>query len=362
MTELHPGRMVLGDDELRDGFERFVAAAHRLEHSYRELRRRAAAIDGELTATNAHLERTLAERETILGALPVGVVALDADARPVWRNQEAERLVADVGESVAASEPGEHRFAGTTVRVRRVALPDGGALVVLEDRSHVAALEREVDRLDRLAGLSELALGIAHEIKNPLHGVIGFASLMERTTDPANLQRFAQRVREGLVRVDDIVRALLAFARPTDAGVQRLPVRDVAQQAASEVGLPRSALALRGDLDAAVDAPVVRRVLANLFRNSVEAAEGAVRVELVAQCGAAGIVLTVSDDGPGVSEAIEARLFEPFVSTKQDGHGLGLALASRVLAYLGGTLRLVPPEGRGARFVVELPAFEEATA
>jgi two-component system sensor histidine kinase FlrB len=351
--------------QLDAGFEAFIAAAQRLEASYAELRARAAAIDHELADANRKLQATLCEREELLAALPVGVVALDADGRVAWRNREAVRLCGEddaAAAALAGAPAGETECRGAAVRLRRAPLPGGGRLLLLEDRSQVVRLEREVTRLDRLAGLSELALGVAHEIKNPLNGVMGFAALLERAEDLAAVRRFAALVREGLERVDGIVEGLLGFARPRGAQ-DSASVEHAVSEAAAAAGVPRARVAVHGDGGAPVDAEALARVLAVLFRNSLEASGSGVRIAVrVSPCGANDLEVVVRDDGPGVPAELAGRVFEPFVSGKARGSGLGLALAARVLDYLGGGIRLLNPGEPGAAFAVRLPRAGDAGA
>ncbi|MCC6673066.1 MAG: hypothetical protein IT458_18520 [Planctomycetes bacterium] len=352
------------EGELRAGFEQFIAAAQSLEASYRALKSRADAVDLQLAATNRELQRTLAEREAVFRALPVGVTAIDAEGRAIWTNPEAERLLALArrgGLDLRSLSDGEWGTGECTVRLRRVAAP-GGELLVLEDRSHVVRLEREVDRLDRLAGLSELALGVAHEIKNPLNGVMGFAALLQRAEDPKTAARHAQRIVEGLAQVDGIVKALLAFARPAGRTGERAPLLHALTRAAAAAGLPAARLDCSGAMDAPVDATALTTVLTNLFRNSVEAAGGDVHIVAQAERTPGELVLRVSDDGPGVPAEVGARAFEPFVSTKERGHGLGLPLCARVMSYLRGRIDLENPGDRGARFVLRMPRLPEGAA
>ncbi len=344
------------DRDLQDGFASFVDAARRLEESYSALKLRAAEIDVQLARANAQLEATLQEREAVFAALPVGVVALDAAKELRFCNPEGERVVdiaSESGTDVLQLDAGKHEIAELTVRVTRVDLPDGGTLVVLEDRSRLAHLEREVDRLDRMAGLSELALGVAHEIKNPLNGVMGFASLMERHEDPDQIRRCARKISAGMHEVDTIVKAMLAFARPAGKGCAPRSVRDVVASAASEASVPTSRLTVEGDVRHCADGPTLTRVMANLLRNSLEA--GASSIEVVARAEAGEITIDVRDDGPGIDGEVGARLFEPFVSSKDRGHGLGLALAARVLSFLGGRIELVEGDHPGAHFRVRVP-------
>ena len=223
-------------ESLHDGFARFVHAAEELEASYASLRQRAASVDDELQATNAKLEQALAERDGMFAALPIGLVALRGDSGEAGAsNVEADRLVAAaaaVGEDLLARPDGTVVFDRYVVRLRRVSLPSG-QLLMLEDRSHVESLEREVRRLDRLAGLSELALGVAHEIKNPLNGVMGFAGLLERSDDGATMRRYASKIVEGVRAVDEIVKGLLGFARPDGQTVRTEPLEAVVERVAA---------------------------------------------------------------------------------------------------------------------------------
>jgi len=348
---------------LQEGFAQFVAAARELEESYAALKARAEAVDLQLQASNAALQQSLAERDAVFSALPLGVLARRADGSVSTRNREADRLLElgdAAGVDLTTRAEGEVAFGDCVVRVRRVDLPDG-ELVVLEDRSRLQELEREVHRLDRLAGLSELALGVAHEIKNPLNGVMGFASLLERSDDVQAMRRHAGRIKQGVVAVDEIVKALLGFARPSDKPLSTATVRELVERVAAASNLPRTRVAASGALDALVDADAVGRVLSNLMRNALEAAPAA-RMRITATERHGVLELLVEDDGPGVPSDVAQTAFEPFVSTKERGTGLGLALSTRVLSYLGGDLRLLNPGEPGARFRITVPVVAARAA
>jgi signal transduction histidine kinase len=122
--------------------------------------------------------------------------------------------------------------------------------------------------------------------------------------------------------------------------------------------LPAVRVRLTGQRTARVDRDALCRVLANLFRNSIEAAPTAI-VAVHADTTGGRLELAVHDDGPGVPAEVGRRVFEPFVSTKERGSGLGLPLCVRVLAFLGGDLELLNPGEQGARFRVRLPLLEE---
>ncbi len=353
-----------GDRELLNaGFAQFVAAARELERGYATLKARADAVDLELRESNRALQQALTERDAVFAALPIGLVALRRDGTIASRNREAERLC-----EMAAADSidllrragGEVAFRDGSVRVRRVALPDG-ELVLLEDRSRVQELEREVHRLDRLAGLSELALGIAHEIKNPLNGVQGFAALLERSEDVSQMRRFAGKIVQGVRQVDEIVKALLGFARPERQRGRAATVGEVVADAAQAAGLPAVRVQMLGAREVRVDADALVRVLTNLFRNAIEAAP-AVKIAVRAETRQGRLELIVQDDGPGVPAQLGDRVLEPFVSTKERGTGLGLPLCLRVLGFLGGDLELLNAGEPGARFRVRVPLLDDPCA
>jgi len=349
----------LSNVDLRQGFESFVEASRRLEDSYGELKSRAEAIDLELAATNKKLAATLSERETVFSAMPVGVVAFDAGGEISWRNPEAERLMAiasECGVDLTVAEPGLLEIAQLAVNVNRESLPDDGSLLVIEDRSKLVDLQREVQRLDRLAGLSELALGVAHEIKNPLNGVVGFASLLERCQDPVTMKRFAGKILAGLRQVDEIVRAMLEFARPESKSMAIAGMASILSEAAALAGVHAENLRISGDLQVESQSFALVRVLTNLFRNSIEANTGEPLVidVLVAELDDC-LQIVVRDNGPGIDPELGKRVFEPFVSTKDRGHGLGLALSSRVLSFLGGSVELLESDEPGACFKLRVP-------
>ncbi|MBL8747892.1 MAG: hypothetical protein JNK78_01935 [Planctomycetes bacterium] len=353
--------MSIDQQQLQQGFDQFIAAAQELERGYAQLKSRVAQVDLELQATNEALQRSLQEREAIFAALPIGLAAVRVDGTVSCCNREGERLCAAAraaGIDLPRRLAGEVAFGSVLVRVRRVEMPDG-ELVLLEDRSRVQELEREVHRLDRLAGLSELALGIAHEIKNPLNGVTGFAALLERSESPDAMRRFAGKIVQGVRQVDEIVRSLLGFARPQRGAARVAAVADIVAEAARDAALPAARIELVGRGDTIVDADVLSRVVVNLLRNAVEASP-TVHVRVEANVRAGRLELVVQDDGPGVPPHLGSGVFAPFVSTKERGTGLGLPLAARVLSFLGGDLELQNPGEPGARFRVRMPLAERA--
>lgn len=243
----------------------------------------------------------------------------------------------------------------------------------IDEVEHATARLRETQaqlvRSERLASVGRLAAGLAHEIGNPIAALIGLEDLLlAGGLEPEEERDFLQRMRRETDRVHRILRDLLAFARPSTArdearepGSVEAAVHDTAALVMPHPALRDAELAL----DVHADLPQVTlsreqlvQVILNLVLNAADAIAPGGHVRIEASRAAAGVRLSVSDDGPGIAPDVRDRLFEPFVTTKEvgKGTGLGLAVCRGLVEAAGGTIELDPSVVRGARFVVELPA------
>ncbi len=196
------------------------------------------------------------------------------------------------------------------------------------------AEERRV-RTERLAALGEMSGAVAHELLNPLTTILG------TTDDPV--------VRDEAAHARRVVEGLLGFARPGREAAADVDLAVAVRATADRLALVADArdvsIRVDGEARATVSAPpsAVRQVLDNLVRNAVEAAPPGSEVEVVLVAGG----LEVRDRGPGVPGAVRARLYEPFVTGRRDGTGLGLAVCQRIVTALGGALTHVDRAGGG---------------
>ncbi len=228
--------------------------------------------------------------------------------------------------------------------------------------------QEQLVRSERLASVGRLAAGLAHEIGNPIAALMGLEDLLLAGGLEPDMERdFLQRMRRETERIHRILRDLLAFARPSTAGVDSRQPGDVEAAVHDTAALVMPHPALHGvdlALDVHGDLPRVTlsreqlvQVLLNLVLNAADAAGSGGHIRIEASRSAQGVELCVSDDGPGVAEIVRERLFEPFVTTKETGKGtgLGLAVCRGLVEAAGGTIELDLEHSRGARFVVELP-------
>jgi signal transduction histidine kinase len=224
---------------------------------------------------------------------------------------------------------------------------------VMDPRAdEVGRLSRAMERMrvgiiQRDEQLRLMLAQVAHEIRNPLGGLELFATAALETEDPQERAQVLNRVRREVEALNDIINDFLAFARPLHPEVQlhdvREPVREAAELVELQLREKGGELTMRlpdRPLLARADPDHVKRSVLNLLQNAAQAGN---RVWLDAWLRNGEAVISVRDDGPGVSPEFRDRIFEPFVTDKEQGAGLGLAIVQRVLESNGARVVLMPP-------------------
>jgi CheY-like chemotaxis protein len=220
----------------------------------------------------------------------------------------------------------------------------------------------------RLAAVGEMAAGIAHEINNPLTGVIGFSELLlQRLGLPDDVMEELKIINEGSTRVKEIVRRMLTFARqtkPQKGSVSITELIDNTLELRSYV-LRTSNINVIREYNpnlpwVTADAGQLQQVFLNLIVNAEYAMKKAndkgtltIKTEALDD----HIRVSISDDGPGLSDETKSKLFQPFFTTKEpgEGTGLGLSLSHGIILEHGGTIRAESELGKGTTFIIELP-------
>jgi len=248
-----------------------------------------------------------------------------------------------------------------------------GAVQVDRDITRECSLEARLNHREKLADIGRMAAGLVHEIRKPLNGIKGFASLLGRRVDESEThQRYAASIMEAADRLNGMLGRLLDFARPqalhsvpfdlrgqAERVAEFVRAEDPAAPAAVRVDVPDDARAAVGDPDKII------QVLLNLVKNGVEALDGAGSVCVRARAeGGDGewVRVEVVDDGMGIAPEALPKLTEPFFSSKPDGTGLGLSIVNRILQLHGTELEIQSRPGRGTTMSFRLPggpAWEE---
>ncbi|MBK7827107.1 HAMP domain-containing sensor histidine kinase [Nannocystis sp.] len=208
-----------------------------------------------------------------------------------------------------------------------------------------------------LAALGELSAVLAHEIRNPLASLKGHAQLLEeQLADDPRRHAKAHRVVDEAVRLEHLTNSLLDFTRADRLATGVASPAEVARRAAELTDPARVVVDVAGAPERwSFDAMRIEQALVNLLRNALQASAPPAEVELKVVDDGDGLRFTVADRGPGVPSEMRPRLFEPFVTGRAEGTGLGLAVVRRVVELHGGKVTIERRHGGGSVFVLWLP-------
>ncbi|HEY3325503.1 MAG TPA: GAF domain-containing protein [Planctomycetota bacterium] len=255
-------------------------------------------------------------------------------------------------------------------------LARSAALAIENARAHrrMLAAEEQLRAAEKCSMLGELAAGLAHEIRNPLTSIkMLFASLCRTQQLPEESAQDAEMIQKQIGRLETIVDGFLASARSQAATVQfkaldlnatvdesmLLLASSASEGTRLNIEVPEGELLVRGD------STQLSQIIYNLVLNAIQAVDKRGRINVSTGRGngdgkSDAVFFQVSDDGPGISEQVRAKLFQPFVTTKKSGVGLGLSIVKRLVESHEGKLEVISPLpdlGRGACFRVTLPAI-----
>ncbi|MBI3291445.1 MAG: hypothetical protein HYZ73_01350 [Elusimicrobia bacterium] len=224
-------------------------------------------------------------------------------------------------------------------------------------------LEQEAFQAEKLRAISTLAAGMAHEVKNPLTALQTFTEyLPECHQDKAFVERWQPILSSEIKRIGRIVQELLDFAKPKSPQLQSVDLNSIV---ASTVQLLSGDLGRRhvqwridcrhNGATVQADADQIRQVLINLIQNAADAMPAGGTLTLATQANNSHLELTVSDTGTGIPKELLPKIFDPFVTTKDHGNGLGLAMVHSIVRAHHGTIHAASTPGRGTTFTLRLP-------
>lgn len=233
------------------------------------------------------------------------------------------------------------------------------AVCLFSDLTEVVELEEQLRLKEALAGVGELTAGLAHEFRNGLATIHGYARLLDPAKLPEAYRPYVEGIRQETTAMGEVVTNFLNFARPDPLALAALDLRAIVDRAAADLPLERGRVEVTGEFGEVLgDEVLLRQALSNLLRNSLEACAAAGLDPLVGVTGAidaSHIRISIEDNGPGIPAEALTRIFTPFVTTKTDGSGLGLAIVQKVIVSHNGRVTAGNrPEG-GAHFRIQLP-------
>lgn len=341
------------------------------------LRDRAAALAARLETTPPAQVRDEAGDELL--ALEVLARAGNPDLQPMWDGQELYRVRWQPAQYFRAYVPfhppdGGMRIAQIDldpsaadflVRPARRGLMIAGvaglsaiglALLAAFSIRQAAEAKRRQTEVAQLARLGQMSAVLAHEVRNPLGTIKGFAQLLDERAGPADRVLLAPILSE-TSRLEALVNDLLAYGRPSVPVIRELTTAEVADAVRKLMPDGQVVIESNGGFTFTSDLNLLRQALLNLIRNAQEAVAGRPggRVAVTLHGGRDGLAITVRDNGPGLSDKAKQHLFEPFHTTKATGTGLGLAITSNIVTLLGGQIALCNLPAGGTEATIRLP-------
>ena len=388
--------------QLVAAFEQFGRLSDQLQQSYHELDQRAAELTRQLASAQnerliqlAEKERLAHRLETLLNAMPAGVLLVDEEGTIKTANPAAERLLEQPLEnkqwrrvyahSVAQHTEHElHLNSGRILSVKTQPLDDKngqqdqqGEIILLDDITEQRMLESLANRQNRLAAMGQMAAGLAHQLRTPLASAVLYASQLDQfaaaeSGDNKQQHKAVNKVRTCLRYLEKLINDMLMYARGGEFAEQqflldellvtfntRIENRLRESQAQLTIISEFNDFQLTGSMDALVS------VLINLAENAIEACgDEACELQLEVSRQADHLILAMRDNGPGLSIEEQAKIFQPFYTNRRNrknasgadrGTGLGLAVAQSIVQAHHGDLLVRSQPGKGSSFHVCLP-------
>lgn len=372
---------------LTEAFELFVESSAKMEEAYRLLEARVQTLDRELAAKNHELAVTTDYLSNLLESMSDGVIAVDPAGSIIRFNRSASAVLGytakeligkpfdDVfGRAFTAPQlPGAMELRAKSGRLvpvseRDSTVTDGaqkclGNVKTFQDLSELVALREQVRQIDRLAAIGEMAATVAHEIRNPLGGIRGFAMFLQQDTpetDPR--RRLVDKIIEGTQNLEKVVNELLEYTRPVELKLHPEPCAQIVGAAISMLPIENSSISLLCEIDPGLkvlaDAGKMRQVLLNVLMNAIQSIENAGEVHVSAIADDSHVTLHIRDTGCGMTAEQLQRVFSPFYTTKEKGTGLGLAVSAKILDGHAGSITATSEAGQGSTFSIRIARAE----
>lgn len=398
-------------------FSQFDKTSLKLKTEFNQLQNKVDDLLIELDEKNQYLEEVYQKQQetnnllfTLLKNLTSGVVLFDSDFKCILVNEQAEIIFGldsedfydlSYEEIFTFTEPertklkdlqleGKYKQAAECnlinkqknslpVYIKTSVLEDEttgdifGYLYVLDDLSDLKKMEGEARKNKSFIEIGQMSAGIAHEIRNPLGGISGFATMLARDLkdDPEKLE-LVEKIREGVKSLNRITSDVLTFNRQISPVYQNVNPKTVIENCLdlikSEISVNNHKIDFSVNFPATIlnvdlDTGLLKQVLINILRNAVQALpqnesnerNGKINILLTFNIFNNSYKIRIKDNGCGIKKEDQDQLFTPFFTTKAEGSGLGLAVTRKIIETMNGEISLQSEVGTGTEFFLELP-------
>ena len=257
-----------------------------------------------------------------------------------------------------------HPFSMVATSVSSAPSQNFGLLLLLRDMTQIRRLQENAFHNERLKELGELAAHLAHEIRNPLGGIKGFANLLKQELkDRIDLQQMATNIIQGSDELNRFVTQILHYSRPFQVHFERINMIDLINELgqliqADPMWTSKHELRILSQQEkvwVSIDPHLFRSALLNLFVNACQAMPegGCLSVEIVVDL--SFLTIRICDTGYGIPTEILPKIFSPFFTTKKEGTGLGLSEVQKVVQAHQGWIQVESEPGKGSKFILKIP-------
>lgn len=229
-----------------------------------------------------------------------------------------------------------------------------GCVVIFKDLSEIRALEQKLKRAERLSYLGKMASWVAHEIRNPLTSIDGFAQLLKNAKRKKEIKLYSSEIHKGAHRINYIIDDILTFTRTKKVEYESVDLKSLIESIVRNLKIE---ITIKGEKLPIVkgETEAMRRLFINLIHNSVDAMDENGKLQIIFTDNKDWIITEVIDNGKGISEHEMKELFTPFFTTKQKGTGLGLSIVKKILDEHKGKIQIESEEGVGTSCRLFLP-------
>jgi len=382
-----------GQEPVEQALSLFDQLSSQLTTSYRSLEQKVSQLKSDLSEEEIQRQEELREKEelasrlsTLLDVLPAGVVVLDGKGRVTQCNPAAIDLLGEpllnalwldiIKRSFSPKHDDGHEVSlrdGRRVRIETRSLKSApGQLVLLSDLTETRLLQEKVSRTERLSSLGKMVASLAHQIRTPLSTAMLYAGhLCQPVISDSMRVDCAEKLLARLTHLEHQIRDMLIFAKGETRLAEQLTVkeffdalRSAAEPVLAKAGVQCAWRNASGDRVIMCNREALLGACLNLINNSIEAAEPGkmqgreLKLNISASIrGDKSVCLLVRDNGPGIPESHQNRVFEPFYTTKPQGTGLGLAVVQAVVKAHHGVFK-VDSSDQGVTTAMILPAYE----
>lgn len=399
---------------LSRAFELFSKETTRLETAYHELSEQFTKVNVELQESNAQLQGKVIRLDylthylhTILSHISQGIIFIDLEGVVTTYNPAAEEILEHDHLDILFNNYNlyfKDDYFGFSIKetlknkippapaFRTITLPSGaqkeldiqsklilreeetpiesvqGIIILIRDLTEIRRLQAQANRNDRMKELGEMAAMLAHEIRNPLGGIKGFATLLQR--DLANnpkLQQMAGYIVEGTDNLNRLVTNVLNYSRPVKPEFEIIHLGKLASELVAHIEADESLdkrisihiIDSELPLEISGDQQLLKSALLNVIVNSIQAMPEGGKINVCLQQEKERAVLAVEDTGTGIAPENLEKIFSPFFTTKVQGNGLGLSEVHKVILAHGGSIEVKSKLGAGTTFTLFLPLIKQ---